>query len=67
MPEKIRGKKSLNVAERFALMLMHNLLTCFQSNGVPVNGWTSTFADDWGVYGRNLSNYLRTMYATVSA
>ena len=44
MPEKIRGEKLLNVTERVALVFQYNLLTCLQSNGGPVNGWTSEFA-----------------------
>ena len=57
MPEKIRGEKSLNVTEIVALVFQYNLLTCLQSNGGPVNGWTSEFAYAWGVSRRNLSNY----------
>ena len=57
IPDSIRGKKSLTVTERFALMFQYNLMACFQSNGGSVNSWTSIFADVWGVSRRNLSNY----------
>ena len=43
-------------------MFQYNLLTCFQSNGVPVNGLTYIFADAWvfpGVICQIIYNYVR--------
>ena len=46
---EIIGGKSLTVTEIFALLFQYNLLACFQRNSVPVNDWTSSFLDAWGV------------------
>ena len=55
--EKIRDKKQLTATERFALLFQYNLMKPFQSNEVPVYGWTFTFVDAWVIYRCNISNY----------